>query len=68
MKVRATRLGYDGERRRREGEEFDLSDPKKFSPSWMVKLESEPHVSSGEFEPPHHHKSKKGKSSSSEVI
>ena len=51
MKVRATQMGYDGLRRWRPGQEFEI-DPSKFSSTWMVKLEddsrkepSEAHVS-----------------------
>ena len=35
MKVRATRLGYFNDRRRREGEIFEVIDKKAFSPKWM---------------------------------
>jgi hypothetical protein len=38
MKVKATQLGYYGNRRRREGEVFHVED-KLFSESWMLKLE-----------------------------
>lgn len=34
-KVRATRMGYYGNQRRRVGEEFDLADKDKVSPGWM---------------------------------
>lgn len=37
MRVRATKLGYYGLRRRHEGEIFRLKDPKDFSENWMTK-------------------------------
>lgn len=45
MKVKATKMGFYGKgvsmRRRREGEIFEISDPKHFSSRWMVKVEAE---------------------------
>jgi hypothetical protein len=38
MKVKATRLGYYDNLRRREGVVFDLKNPKDFSEKWMSKL------------------------------
>lgn len=35
MRVRAKRLGFYDLKRRREGEEFILHDPKQFSEVWM---------------------------------
>ena len=35
MRVRAKRLGFYDLKRRREGEEFILHDPKQFSELWM---------------------------------
>lgn len=34
--VRATRMGWYGLRRRREGEEFEIEDEQQFSKNWMV--------------------------------
>lgn len=39
MRVRATKLGYYDHKRRREGSEFVLSDPKHFSEAWMESLD-----------------------------
>lgn len=39
MKVRATRLGFYGNRRRKEGQEFILDDPDHFSKNWMESVE-----------------------------
>jgi hypothetical protein len=39
MKVKAIRLGFYDQRRRREGDVFHLSDPEHFSKNWMVKVE-----------------------------
>lgn len=43
MKVRATfqngKFGFYGDKRRRDGDEFELSDPKHFSEKWMIKIE-----------------------------
>lgn len=38
MQVVATRMGYYGERRYREGQEFRLADAKHFSHSWMQRI------------------------------
>lgn len=40
MKVRATRLGYYGDKRRRPGDEFVISGPDHYSFRWMEKVES----------------------------
>lgn len=37
MLVKATKTGYDGVQRRREGDIFEVEE-KKFSKSWMVKF------------------------------
>ena len=37
-----TVVGYYGERRRREGEEFELEDPSHFSHRWMEAVDWEP--------------------------
>lgn len=43
MRVKAkfsnNKFGFYGDKRRRDGDEFELSDPKHFSEKWMVKLE-----------------------------
>lgn len=39
MRVRATELGYYGDRRQRAGQVFTLTDPKHFSEKWMEKLD-----------------------------
>jgi len=39
MRVKATKLGYYEDKRRREGEEFVLTDTKHFSVKWMEKLD-----------------------------
>ena len=44
MKVRATRLGFYDQKRRKEGEVFILHDPKLFSDKWMVALDGKPPV------------------------
>lgn len=41
MKVRAIRTGFDGLRRIREGEVFELKPPLKFSEHWMEKVEDD---------------------------
>jgi len=38
MKVKATRLGFYGNFRRKPGAEFVLSDEKHFTKSWMEKV------------------------------
>lgn len=43
MQVVATRMGYYGERRYREGQRFILSDPKHFSHCWMQKIGQDGH-------------------------
>jgi hypothetical protein len=43
MKVKATMLGFYGNKRRYEGDVFELTDDKQFSKKWMAKFEpSEP--------------------------
>jgi hypothetical protein len=50
MKVRATKLGFDGLRRQRPGDEFEIPDepkgpdgmPKLFSKNWMEVVEKAP--------------------------
>ena len=37
MKVKATRMGYYGHKRRKEGEVFNIKSEKFFSKNWMVK-------------------------------
>jgi len=47
MKVKATKLGFYGNRRRYEGKEFYIQKPEHFSENWMVKVEkknSEPEM------------------------
>lgn len=39
MKVRATQLGYYGNKRVYEGEVFELTDKKQFSKKWMEEVE-----------------------------
>lgn len=39
MRVRATELGYYGDRRQREGQVFTLAKPEHFSAKWMEKLD-----------------------------
>lgn len=39
MRVKATKLGYYGEKRQRPGQVFSLSDAKHFSPKWMTSME-----------------------------
>ena len=39
MKVKAKRLGFYDDERRREGAVFFLKEPEHFSDSWMVKAE-----------------------------
>jgi hypothetical protein len=45
MRVRAkfadNKFGFYGSKRRYDGEEFDLDDPKHFSEKWMEKVEEE---------------------------
>lgn len=41
MKVKATKLGFYDQRRRKEGEIFFLHSPKFFSSKWMEKLDDE---------------------------
>ncbi len=46
MKVKAVfsggRFGFYGEKRRYDGDIFDLTDAKHFSSSWMEKVDAEP--------------------------
>jgi hypothetical protein len=39
VRVRATRLGYYGEERKRVGEVFDISHAKHFSATWMERVD-----------------------------
>lgn len=39
MKVRATKLGFYDQKRRKEGDVFVLHDPKLFSENWMEALD-----------------------------
>jgi hypothetical protein len=39
MKVIAIKLGYYGNKRRREGESFFIKSEKDFSPNWMKKVD-----------------------------
>jgi len=39
FKVRATQMGYYGEKRRRTGDVFVLTDAKDFSETWMEKVD-----------------------------
>lgn len=38
MRVKATKLGFYGTKRRNEGDEFDLDAQKDFSKEWMVEV------------------------------
>lgn len=38
MKVRATKLGYYGDKRRKEGDTFFLKSEEAFSENWMEKV------------------------------
>lgn len=63
MWVTATRLGYYGLKRRREGDAFKLTDKKHFSERWMIPYEGEA-VAEEEVEetpPPKAKPSRKGK-------
>lgn len=42
MQVRATRIGFYGKKRRREGDVFPLTDEKHFSESWMEDVTKKP--------------------------
>lgn len=42
MQVKAIRVGYYGNKRRKEGERFALKDPKHFSKAWMEKVSGKP--------------------------
>jgi len=64
MKVKATKMGFDGMKRIRPGTVFELKDEKSFSSNWMQKVEDD-EVASRPSKP------KKGKSEvsgDSEVI
>jgi hypothetical protein len=39
MRVKAIQLGYYGDKKRREGEEFEIDSEKEFSKRWMIKLD-----------------------------
>lgn len=39
IRVRATRLGYYGEERKRIGDVFDITSPKHFSETWMERVD-----------------------------
>ena len=41
MRVRATKLGFYDQRRRKEGDVFILHNPKFFSSKWMEKLDGD---------------------------
>mgnify|MGYP000920271839 CR=1 FL=1 len=55
MKVEAIRLGYYGDKRRKEGDTFYLKDEKHFSKLWMKKFEE------NEDQPRHSKNNKKAK-------
>lgn len=58
MKVRVINtMGFDGLKRRRVGEVFELKNPKLFSKNWMEKVEDE----KSESKPAKPSKSKKAK-------
>jgi hypothetical protein len=40
MRVEATRIGYYGNKRIREGQQFNLKNEKDFSKEWMISLDS----------------------------
>ena len=46
MKVRATKLGFYDQKRRKEGDVFILHDPKLFSENWMEAIDGKPPVKS----------------------
>lgn len=51
MQVKATRVGYYGEKRRLEGEVFSLAKKEEFSESWMKKTKEDAHASNQRFHP-----------------